>query len=234
MNGTTRCPHCETRFRITEAQLISHHGQVRCGQCMSSFDARPHFTPEVIHTKSHQVTPKTLAERVMVFEDNTTATVVKHRIWLWIIGILIFLIVLIIQFSYFFRVNIATRLPALKPALVNACHFIACSVPLPQNATLIDIESSSLIAHPTQDNQVIFNALLHNRATYNLAFPTIALTLKNEQGKVIARRLFLPVEYLPADDSVQRGFLPNHEVDIKLQLNTSEFRPVGYLIELND
>ncbi|MDD4929053.1 MAG: DUF3426 domain-containing protein [Gallionella sp.] len=43
MNGTTRCPHCKTRFRVTEAQLMTHAGMVRCGRCQQPFDARPGY-----------------------------------------------------------------------------------------------------------------------------------------------------------------------------------------------
>lgn len=36
---TTRCPHCGTTFRVTPEQIRQRHGQVRCGECMTSFDA---------------------------------------------------------------------------------------------------------------------------------------------------------------------------------------------------
>ena len=35
----TRCPHCETVFRLTEEQLSAAHGKVRCGLCHSIFTA---------------------------------------------------------------------------------------------------------------------------------------------------------------------------------------------------
>ena len=35
---TTRCPSCETVFRVTAQQLQAHSGQVRCGRCMTVFD----------------------------------------------------------------------------------------------------------------------------------------------------------------------------------------------------
>ena len=35
----TRCPHCETTFRIYEHQLERRNGQVRCGACGNVFDA---------------------------------------------------------------------------------------------------------------------------------------------------------------------------------------------------
>lgn len=46
MDGTTLCPHCNTRFKIAQAQLEAHHGMVRCGHCLQAFDARPNFIPE--------------------------------------------------------------------------------------------------------------------------------------------------------------------------------------------
>jgi predicted Zn finger-like uncharacterized protein len=35
----TRCPHCETLFRVTPQQLQVSSGQVRCGRCEQVFDA---------------------------------------------------------------------------------------------------------------------------------------------------------------------------------------------------
>ncbi|NRO97159.1 DUF3426 domain-containing protein [Paraburkholderia sp. NMBU_R16] len=35
----TRCPHCETVFRVQDAQLARSHGRVRCGHCQEVFDA---------------------------------------------------------------------------------------------------------------------------------------------------------------------------------------------------
>lgn len=35
----TRCPECETTFRVTDEALKKAHGQVRCGRCASVFNA---------------------------------------------------------------------------------------------------------------------------------------------------------------------------------------------------
>lgn len=37
---TTRCSACSTEFRVTELQLTARNGWVRCGKCMTVFDAR--------------------------------------------------------------------------------------------------------------------------------------------------------------------------------------------------
>ncbi len=35
----TRCPNCETTFRVTPEQLKARHGKVRCGECQEVFNA---------------------------------------------------------------------------------------------------------------------------------------------------------------------------------------------------
>jgi predicted Zn finger-like uncharacterized protein len=39
MSMFTRCPHCDTVFRVTPQQLQVSSGQVRCGRCEKVFDA---------------------------------------------------------------------------------------------------------------------------------------------------------------------------------------------------
>jgi predicted Zn finger-like uncharacterized protein len=39
MSMYTRCPQCETVFRVTPQQLQASAGQVRCGKCLEVFDA---------------------------------------------------------------------------------------------------------------------------------------------------------------------------------------------------
>ena len=46
----TRCPHCETRFRVTKKQLAAANGKVRCGHCLQVFNAIEHAQPEETET----------------------------------------------------------------------------------------------------------------------------------------------------------------------------------------
>ncbi|WP_439133266.1 DUF3426 domain-containing protein [Pseudomaricurvus sp.] len=41
----TCCPHCSTSFRITDAQLQTAKGAVRCGSCLQIFRAKEHLLP---------------------------------------------------------------------------------------------------------------------------------------------------------------------------------------------
>ncbi len=57
----TRCPHCKATFKVTEEQLQIAKGRVRCGACMSIFDALAYILPNsneaVSDTPTDQSTP---------------------------------------------------------------------------------------------------------------------------------------------------------------------------------
>lgn len=373
MNGTTSCPHCNTRFRITEAQLNAHHGMVRCGHCQAAFDARidyiaeqsglqqpvaesessentaaseqanlatflgdiasseteseaivnngsdesshhdlheqnilaesfefedfnlqlpaadlthqpDHLDDQHANSVIHQVieveaseeqplkteTPESAAQPEPVVqteaqelpehkeqfefkelpehkeqfehhvlpehyelpEQHQVQAQLKRRTWPWMLGITASVLLLTAQSTYFFRIELAARLPALKPALVGVCRTLGCDLPLPQNADLISIESSGLDADPEHENLITLNALLRSRASYNVSFPVLALTLNDSHDSPMARRWLLPSEYLPSGESEQSGFIANHEVNIKLHLDTADLKPSGYRLEL--
>ena len=165
-------------------------------------------------------------------EDEAAGHVVKHRSWPWLAGISLCVLLLLAQSVYFFRTGLAVHLPVIKPALLGFCHALNCSMPLPQNAELISIESSGLEADPEHENQIAFTALLRNRAAYTQSFPELALTLDDNQDKPVARRFFGPRDYLPADENAQAGFQTNHEFSVKLRFNVDDLRPAGYRLEL--
>ncbi|NCB30924.1 MAG: hypothetical protein EOM66_05890, partial [Clostridia bacterium] len=39
----TRCPHCQTSFRVRDEHLSAARGMVRCGSCLQVFKAAEHF-----------------------------------------------------------------------------------------------------------------------------------------------------------------------------------------------
>ncbi|HCG78465.1 MAG TPA: hypothetical protein DE015_04555, partial [Oceanospirillales bacterium] len=42
----TRCPHCQTSFRVGDEQLEAANGFVRCGSCLQVFNATDYFVGE--------------------------------------------------------------------------------------------------------------------------------------------------------------------------------------------
>jgi predicted Zn finger-like uncharacterized protein len=141
-------------------------------------------------------------------------------------------LVILLQASYLVRVEIAARLPGVKPALTQLCDMLNCSLPLPQKIDLISIESSELEADPTHADIITLHALLRSRAPYAMTYPSIELTLTDTQDNAVARRSFSPAEYLPAPDDAKRGFPANRESTINLHINTTDLKPAGYRLFL--
>ena len=47
--GITRCPQCQTSFRVTDGQLRMADGAVRCGSCLTIFQAEAYMEDEPLH-----------------------------------------------------------------------------------------------------------------------------------------------------------------------------------------
>ena len=245
MHGTTVCPHCDARFKISKEQLAAHHGMVRCGQCMEAFDVRVYFVPDQLdlqlelpileepasstYSKIAVLQPMTLAEQVAIIQDeNDIGFPPRRRGWPWAIASLLLLLLLFAQAAYFFRIDLAARLPNLKPVLAGYCKILNCTLPLPRHTDLINIESSDLEADPANGNRIVLSALLRNRAPYAQAFPDLELTLNDSLDRPLARRMFTPSDYLSSADSEAAGLQPNLELSIKLHLDTGNLQASGY------
>jgi len=141
-------------------------------------------------------------------------------------------IVLLLQTVYFFRVEIAARLPGLKPGMLKVCAAIKCNLPLPQKLDLISIESSELESDPAQEKIVTLHALLKSNAPYAMTYPHIELTLTDLKDNAIARRSFTPENYLPTSIDIKSGYPANREININLHLDTTDLKPAGYRLIL--
>jgi hypothetical protein len=153
-------------------------------------------------------------------------------VWPWMVGNLLLLIVLLAQAVYFFRIELAARQPGLKNALISYCRLLQCTVPLPQKADLMSIESSDLEADPAQPSVIVLSALLRNHAPYAQAYPDLELTLTDAQDKAMARRTFRSAEYLKSDEDEKQGLAASRELSVKLNLDTSDLKPSGYRLFL--
>lgn len=154
----------------------------------------------------------------------------SYRVWPWAAASGALLLTLLLQATYLFRVELAAHFPATKPALLGACEIVECDIPLPKNAALMSIETSSLADTPQKN--VVLNALLRNHASYAQAFPSLELTLTDAQDEPQARRIFKPADYLPTVENETTGLLPNRELNLKLHLDTQDIKPSGYRLML--
>src|SRR5487761_2472709 len=150
MTEITQCPQCGTRFKVTGAQLDAHDGLVRCGRCHEVFDAGKHLhddepSPQLslpiepeIPTIEDDLTPifdvpeleeepTTLAQQVQFVEeltDEVPEIPPKKTSWIAVFAGFLLALILLAQATYFFRIEIGTSLPGLKPLLEDYCALL--------------------------------------------------------------------------------------------------------------
>lgn len=272
MTMLTRCPNCDTVFRVTPQQLQQQHGQVRCGRCMQVFDGFRTLSSEPDRSPGAQPAgraaeaaaapaPKAQAPAAMaqpapapgptvsavpapamssdfLADDADTAAAVPvrapspHRL-AWAVASAVLAVVLLAQAAYVYRVELAAHYPGLKPVLVQACETLNCTVPLPQQPKLITIEASDLQMPDAERPGVIqLTATLRSHAQYDVAYPALDLVLTNAQEHTLARRVFMPREYLGQGRDPALGIPPNAEVTVHLDLDTADLGASGFRLDL--
>jgi len=258
MSAVTQCPECDTRFKVSQAQLDMSQGMVRCGNCQAVFNATkqlhdnepsPQLAPTLDQEEIQQAPVESPEESAPVTHDKydfshlatasneealeTIPPVIKKKVhWSWLVGTLFLLIVFLIQTTYFFRVELAAHLPSIKLVLASSCKLFNCDIPLPKKIDQLSIESSDLESDPKRPSVIALNASLRNRAPYAQTYPNLELTLTNSMDVALARRIFSPTEYLKPDENEKHGLLSNHEISIKLHLDTADLKPTGYRLFL--
>ena len=258
MNLYTRCPGCQTVFRVTTRELQASNGRVRCGQCQQAFDAFSSLTaneperdvPEAAQPPAGPLPapvsagspapqppmPAAPAPRparpdpaASLYEWEFRMPPQRSRPWLW--GSLsgLLLVAALAQAGTAFRDQVLVELPQLRPLYENACEWVGCRVSLPRLAERLHVEASDLkLLDSARPNQIELTVLLRNRAPVAIEYPAFELTLTNAQDQVLARRIFQPAEYLDDRGATHAGFAGRGELPIRLFLDTGRIAATGY------
>lgn len=151
----------------------------------------------------------------------------------WAFGILLLLIALAVQGAYFYRSEFAASVPEARPHLNKLCELLRCTVALPQRPRQISIEASDMQAtDPVNPGLIALTATLRNHATVELGYPALDVVLTNIKEHYVARRIFLPAEYLDAGKNARAGIAPNAEVTVRLNLDTGDLGAAGFRLDL--
>ena len=181
--------------------------------------SRPVVTPEP---------PATLVEAS--FES---AAEPRRRSTGLVFGICLLLLGLAAQGVYFYRGDIAAQVPEARPYLNRMCEQLGCTVALPQRPRSISIEASDLQAtDPSNPGLITLTATLRNQAMTTLGYPALDVVLTNAKEHTVARRIFLPADYLDAGKDARAGIPPNAETTIKLDIDSGNLGAAGFRLDL--
>jgi predicted Zn finger-like uncharacterized protein len=234
MNLVTRCPACGTAFRVQREQLAAHSGSVRCGKCGEVFNGiaalveegggRPSFDPSPqlgLFDPSRRPAPAPrAADDASLPEFMAPTEPPRSRPWLWSLAAALAAAALSGQAVYRYRAEIAALMPEAHAPLVAACEQLGCAVALPRHADVLSIESSDLQADPRRQNVIVLHALIRNRSRMPQEYPALELTLTDEGGRPVLRRVLLPRDYVEPERA-RGGIAAGGEAALRVYLDSS-------------
>jgi predicted Zn finger-like uncharacterized protein len=257
MRMVTRCPACGTSFRVHADQLAARDGQVRCGQCSTVFDARealvtepdplPEAPPRSATKRSEELAggeaavsqplgrslpppsepPPSDADSDFEFGPAVRGSA-RLRAALWGLAAFAAALVLAGQVIYAYRGEIAATWPGARPWLAAACRELRCTIPMPQHAELISIESSELAVERGAPGVLTLSAVLRNRAGFAQALPALELTLTDGAERPLARRVLFPRDYLGERAGAEPTLPPGGETAFRLHIDAGPLNAAGY------
>ena len=145
-------------------------------------------------------------------------------------GAVLLALLLLVQATFTFHNQLAAQVPALKPALAGACSVLGCRIDLPAQVELLTIESGEL--QKLGPATFSLSTLLTNKSGVAQAWPHIELTLNDDAGKPVLRRVITPADYLPPGSVPARGFAPRAEQPVVLYFETSQLTADGYHLDI--
>jgi len=147
---------------------------------------------------------------------------------LWAFACLVAVVVLAAQIAHAYRGELALLWPGLRPWLGALCREPGCTIPLPQHAELVGIESSELAAERAAAGVLTLSGVLRNRAQFAQALPSLEITLTDAQDRALARRVLAPRDYL-GDRASRDGVFPaGSEMNFRVHIDASGLGASGY------
>lgn len=239
MSLVTRCPVCATAFRVQRGQLGARGGKVRCGKCGQIFDGISSLVEEGVEPLKIEPSPQLglfdSSRRASTVEEDVTVPAFmadeepsRRGAILW--GLLAFIAVLALagQVVHRYRSEILAQVPASRAFLTAFCRAAGCQLTLPRHAAEMSVESSDLQADGRREGVMVLNALLKNRGALAQEYPALELTLTDEGGNAVLRRVLTPRDYLDPNRTPEQGIAPGDEVALRIYLDASRVRATGF------
>ena len=161
------------------------------------------------------------------------------------------LLTLSLQLMHQFRDLIAAWHPASRPLLSQWCELAHCSLAPPLRLEALQVDNLELVRTSSDGpDSYRLTVVVRNQAAIDLAWPHVDLTLTDDNGAVIARRVFSPndAQWLDTADakasaaeaakaataaaSVPTAAPSQRSTTLQWHLKATDLHPAGYTAEL--
>ena len=207
----TECPSCHTTFRVTDGQLRLAKGKVRCGHCLTVFNAQnpaeksesvaPITEPdnsdvsvEVEAIEPFESTPQLKAEPILLHREyKSTPSPVTSAFLILLIATTGLL--LAGQYLWFERATLANEI-RLRPIYWSLCDQVDCQLSSKEGLKLLQVSDTIVRDHPRYKEMLEVRVRIENSSAFDQPYPALELSFKNLQGNLISRRTYEPNEYM--------------------------------------
>ena len=221
MRLITRCPQCETTFRVIPDQLKLAQGWVRCGRCTRVFEADQHLFELPVAPLPEPAPPDVPSVATVKASSS------RFRGW-WAVLAGVLVMGAGLQWLMTARHVVAAQFPELRPVLQQACQWLACELSWPLDIEAVALVSSSFEQREPQRYRLTWQ--WRNLQSYPVATPSVALSLTDAQDQVVVHKLLTP-EMLGLAPAITPGALKSMAFD--LEDAAPEFASVvGYRVSL--
>jgi len=159
----------------------------------------------------------------------------RLKMLLWSLGSFFALALLVVQLMYVYRNDLASQVPALRPALESLCVKLRCEVSLRRHlerisVSVIAFERQSSADQASKSAEMSLKFSLRNRFNQPQPWPYLSLELTDASSTVILRKRLSPSEYLPAA-LVDKPFAASQEVSLILPVAVTGLQINGYSLK---
>ncbi len=226
----TECPACQTTFRVTDGQLRLAKGKVRCGHCLTVFNAQ---NPEVVTDTAAKITETELTDISAEIANEPIDTppqlkaepILLHREYKSspspIISAMLILLIatsgllLAGQYLWFERATLANEI-RLRPIYWYLCDQVDCQLSSKEGLKLLEVSDTIVRDHPRYSEMLEVRVRVENSSAFDQPYPALELSFKNLQGNLISRRTYEPNEYM--SDSYSKTLRSKLPLEIELSV----------------
>lgn len=150
--------------------------------------------------------------------------------WLWTLGTLLLLVAALLQAAWLTRQQLMNY-PQGQLVLETLCRYAGCQLPERRAPRQIEVLRRSITSHPTEENALLLQLTLVNRAPFAQPYPQLQIGLYDNNETLVAQRRFRPSQYLGHSVKKSEQLEPNQALNVELAVVDPGSNVTGFKLE---